>query len=94
MSYKKITLNLIDLKKLFKKVIIKANNILTDDLLFNMSSDLYSNINLIQYANFEDFTNTDPYKCFANFHSDFNTNSLFLYNYIINNNNLKKKNLN
>jgi hypothetical protein len=58
--------------------------------LFNILSDLYSNINLIQYANFKDFTNINLYKCFANFHFNFNANSLFLYNYIINNNNLKK----
>jgi len=78
--YKKVTLSLVNLKCIFKELIIKSNEILIKDLFLNISSDLYKDITLEKFAQFENMDNTDPYKCFREFNPNVEETNFFMYN--------------
>ena len=90
-SYKKITLNINDLKQVFKNLIIKSNEFLIKELLLDINPGLYQDITLNQFVLFEDLNNTDPYKCFRDFNPKVNKTNFFLYNEIINNSILRNQ---
>jgi hypothetical protein len=78
-----VTINVDNLKALFKEVINQAWNILTKDLLLNINKSNYQFINLKEFSKFEDKNNYIPFKCFRDFHPNADKNNNFIQDYIL-----------
>ena len=63
-SYKKVTLNINNLKELFNKLISNLNILLKDKLLLNVFKSDYKDITLEEYFKFKDRSLITPFKCF------------------------------
>lgn len=90
-SYKKVTLNVDNLRFLFKEAIQRAAEHLREELLLDMPLRTYKHITLEEFSTFEDLDHTTPYQCFKDLHPSSSQNDLLLRNYVLGSPSLKKK---
>ena len=92
LSYKKIiNLSVDDLRLLFKELINSSHNILTKELLFDISKSRYKDITLERFAKVEDKSLTTPFKCFRDLDLNSINNNNFLSEEIFNNSSLRNR---